>query len=345
MDSSTARACRIAARGITIFLLILIAPPAARGQETQEEPILDRLEQAVKHDFLSLGAVIRTVGDFIWDRDGLSGHNGFGIAASRLRVSGDLDFGFGYNVQTDFATSPVLLDARLSYGITSDVTLDAGLFKAPFSAEQLISLSSLDFVNRSQVVRALSPGRQVGVAIRGGAAGGAFSYGAGVFNGNGRSLSGNDNDKLMYAGRVTANPRVNEGTFEVGANIAFSEDETGIFAGERLLLGADLRREWAKWLLSAEAIYADFDPVVGEAFQPFGYHATIGYMLDPGRHQLLARWDAFDFDTGADLQFIVLGYNFWPSRAFELQVNYAIPVHDGSEFSDQQILVNFQFAF
>ncbi len=68
-------------------------------------------------------------------------------------------------------------------------------------------------------------------------------------------------------------------------------------------------------------------------------------MLDPGRHQLLVRWDALDFDNGITSQFVVLGYNFWPSRAFEFQVNYLIPVHDGSEVSDQQILVNFQVAF
>ena len=40
----------------------------------------------------------------------------------------------------------------------------------------------------------------------------------------------------------------------------------------------------------------------------------------------------------------MLGYNFWPSTPFELQLNYLLPVSDG-DTDNHQILVNFQVTF
>lgn len=327
-------------------LAMSLAATTSYGQDASDEPLFEQLRQAVKSRVFNVGVVVQTVGDLVWDRSNTAGNNGFSIATTRLKVNGELDFGLAYLVQTDFVQTRSIIDAKLSYRITDNLTFDAGLFKAPFSAEQLIPAPSIDFVNRSQVVSALSPGRQVGIGLRGTASNGVFSYALGAFNGNGRSPLGNDNGKLMFAARVVATPNVSDGSFEIGVNVAQSEDDTGAFEGDRLLFGADVRRSWDRWLVSAEAIYSDLDPVVGESRQPFGFHATVGYMLDPGRHQILARFDSFDTDTGAgDSNFLVLGYNFWPSQAFEFQANYLIPVHDGADFGDQQLLLNFQVAF
>ena len=332
--------------GLLCLVIGSVSNPAFSQTSNGDEPAFDRLRQTVKSDYFNLGVVVQTVGDLVWDRDGLPGNNGFSIATSRLKVNGELDFGLGYFVQTDFARSPALLDARLSYKIAEYLSVDAGLFKAPFSAEFLIGAPSIDFVNRSQTVSTLAPGRQVGVGLRGGTSDGMFGYRVGVFNGNGRTLSGNDNNRLMYTARVTTRPNVSNGFLEVGANLAFSEDNSAGFNGDRLLFGGDFRWTMERLLVSAEAIYADLDPVAGMSRQPFGYQATVGYMLDPDRHQILGRFDSFDLDTiGGSSDFIVLGYNFWPSQAFEFQVNYLIPVHDGSRVGDQQILVNFQVAF
>ncbi len=339
-----------ARHGIRILSIALIMTLAGFGnaaaQDTSDEPLHEQLRRAVKSRVFNVGVVVQTVGDLVWDRSNTAGNNGFSIATTRLKVNGELDFGLAYLVQTDFVQTRSVIDARLSYSISENLAFDAGLFKAPFSAEQLIPAPSIDFVNRSQVVSVLSPGRQVGVGLRGTTSNGVFSYSLGAFNGNGRNPLGNDNDKLMFAARVVGRPNVSDGSFEIGVNVAQSEDDTGAFEGDRLLFGADVRRAWGRWLVSAEAIYADLDPVIGPSRQPFGYHATVGYMLDPGRHQILARWDSFDFDTGvSDSNFIVLGYNFWPSQAFEFQVNYLIPVYDGADIGDQQVLLNFQVAF
>ncbi len=339
---------RLVALAIVASTLLCVVPCSAQDSPA-DEPLFDRLESTVKSEVFNVGLVLQTVGDVAWDRDATTpGRNGFSIPAARLRVSGALDHGFDYLVQTDFTRSTVLLDLRLSYRLTRHLAVDAGLFKAPFSAEFLIPLPSIDFVNRSQAVATLRPGRQVGVALRGKTADSKLDYRIGVFNGNGGTLSGNDNNGLMLVARAATYPGVKEGSLEVGINFAYNEDNTGTLVGDRTLLGADVRREWDSWLVSGELVWSDLDPVAGPERNPFGYHVTVGYMIEPGRHQILGRWDSLDLDAGpsiVDQNYLILGYNFWPSRAFELQINYLIPTADDAEIGDQQILVNFQVAF
>ena len=43
--------------------------------------------------------------------------------------------------------------------------LSSEYFRTPFSAELLIAVPRLDFIQRSQIVRALAPSRQVGVQL------------------------------------------------------------------------------------------------------------------------------------------------------------------------------------
>lgn len=303
--------------------------------QSTEEPLLASLQRAFKQEALSIGVVIQTVGDYQFDPDYSPGNPGFSLAAARLQVKGDLDGGFGYFFQTEFVSANPLLDARVSYTYNPMFTIDAGLFKAPFSAEFLIPAPGIDFVNRSRVVAALAPNRQVGVALRGTLAE-QVTYSLGMFNGNGRSLGGNNDDTFLYVGRLAT--QVLEG-LEVGANVGYHDTI------DRFLLGGDFRFSTEVLLLSGEVIYANTDPVIAPRYRSAGFHGTVGYMLVPNRHQLLARIDFFhpDLDINTD-DFLVFGYNFWPTTAFEFQVNYLFPI-DRFELDKSQILLNFQVAF
>ena len=314
------------------------------AQKDGEEPLYDELVRRFKTKPLSLGLVAQAVADVQFDRP--TGGNGFSLANARLSVRGTLDHGFSYVVQAGFTSDPVILDARISYAFSPAFIIDAGMFKAPFSAELLISTPSIDFVNRSQVVSTLAPGRQVGVGFRGQTPSGVLRYRAGIFNGNGRQLSGNDNNAFLYAARLVVVPMLTSGNIEIGGSIAYSEDDLPAFSGTRLLVGGDFRWTYQRLLLSGEAIYADVDFENGSQRQPFGYQATVGYMIRPDRHQVLTRLDVMDFDNpaAARLPFVVLGYNFWPSQPFEIQVNYLVPAND-ADFGNHQVLVNFQVAF
>ena len=71
------------------------------------------------------------------------------------------------------------------YKVTPAVRIDVGQFKSPFSYEFLTPSQSIDFVNRSQVVTALAPGRQLGAQIGFEWSEGRYGARVGVFNGNG----------------------------------------------------------------------------------------------------------------------------------------------------------------
>ncbi len=331
----------------TLMMMAAVAMTAV-GQDSTETLYKEFAEHFKKPAF-RIGLLIQVVGDFQIERN-LPGNNGFSVANARLVVDGKLDRGFGYFFQTKFDQSPAILDARVSYELAEPATVDAGLMKAPFSAEFLTSAASIDFVNRSQAVSLLAPGRQVGVQMHGRLAQDKMHYAAGVFNGNGRVPGGNDNDNLMYVGRFSIVPLSDASRqLEIGAHAALSHDDNvtllgAAFAGNRDLYGADARFTSASWLLNAEVVGSRLDPSgPATAFKPYGYQLTGGYSFTPTMQGLL-RWDSFHGDgLVANADFLIVGWNIWPTQATEVQVNYLIPTKRGG-LRHNQLLVNLQVA-
>jgi hypothetical protein len=334
---------------------VFVTATTARAQETSDEPLLDELTRTFKKKSFSVGALFQTVGIFQWERT-LPGGNGFSIANLRLIISGELDSGFGYLFAANFVRSPAILDAKMYYAFAPALTVDAGLFKTPFSRELLTFAGSIDFVDRSRVVFALAPARQLGVAARGRLAGGQLLYGVGVFNGP-RLFEGNfnDNDRFLYVGRLSYYPAQLQGPgksdqFEVAVNAGYSDDEDVVlvgfpdgFAGQRYLIGADARLTRGKWLAAGEVIASRLEPNDGSSIEPFGWHLSGGYMITR-KSQVLIRWDKFKPDTGTSSpDQIVLGYNVWPTTPTEIQVDYVIPTSGG--VGEQLLLLNAQVAF
>ncbi len=226
------------------LLLGLAGAPALWSQQSQA-PDDQNMVRAVKKDYCSLGFLVQSVADFQPERT-LVGSNGFSIANVRILVSGRLQGSFGYLIQTSMIKSPALLDAKVYYEFSPAFAMDFGQFKAPFSAEYLIYAGNIDFVNRSQVVSALAPGRQIGLQGRVWIADRKISYAAGVFNGNGIGANSNDNNDLLYAGRIVFYPGALIGLsssdhMEIGLNAASSNDEkiAGAEKGRRRLFDFD----------------------------------------------------------------------------------------------------------
>jgi hypothetical protein len=328
-----------------VFLIALFSPNA----RAQDEPLFEQLVGRIKSKPFNIGLLMQTVADFQPERS-QSGYNGFSIANFRLSFYGELDEGFSYFVQTNFVRSPSFLETRFTYSVAPEFTVDAGVYKPPFSKEFLTSESAIDFVNRSQAVSQLSPGRQIGMQARGRLADKMVSYAVGMFNGNPFTSNINDNNDFIYLARLALFPPVPENQMiEIGISAAHSNDAdvsvlgTG-FSGKRLLLGADARLTIDDFLLSGEVVRADLKQTAAATVKPFGYQATIGCMIT-SKSQLLGRWDFFRADGLApDAHLIVLGYNLWPTKATELQVNYLVPTKNGN-IRHHQLLVNAQIAF
>lgn len=271
-------------------------------------------------------------------------NDGFRARSVRLRLGGQAQ-GLSYVIQTDFTSSAPLLDAFVQVPLADRLRLRGGLFKAPYSAEFLASRPSLRFAERARVVNALSPARQAGVQLAGDLTAdesdAEVTATLGVFNGT-RGLSTNDNDHLLYVGRLTGTVPLVPGTLDVGASGGYSVDaQVAIpntatsFNGTRVLGQVDAQYETGRWLFAGELHAADLDrdgPAFpeAEAQSPFGFSATAGLNVAP-EHQVLARFEGYDPDqpgTPSPDDRIVLGYNYDASSVFRVVVNYEASTED-----------------
>lgn len=275
--------------------------------------------------------------------------NGFRIRSTRLRLGGEAQ-DLQYVIQTDFASSSILLDAFARLPLSETVGVRAGVFKAPFSAEILKSRPDLLFAERSRAANALPPGRQAGATLSATLVPDRLTATAGAFNGVG-GLQTNDNDHLLYVGRLDGTVPLGSTTLEAGANAGYSVDDDvprpglgASFAGTRVLFGGDARLSGDRWLLAGEVNGTRFDPDGGaDAQTAFGYYVAGGVDVAEG-HQFLARFDHYDPDVpgrAAPDDRVALGYNYDPSSMLRFLLNYEAPT---SDLGDGGVVARLQIA-
>ncbi len=323
--------------------------------QTAEEPRYDDLVARFQRDYLRFTALLQVVPTVPFEE--VEGDQArIEVATARFGIGGRLDGGIGYFLRGDFARSPSLLDAYVSYG--SDATRGVvGRQKVPFSAEYLTSAAAIDFVNRARVVRAVAPGRSVGAQLLTAPGGGPFSLRVGVFNATqtrtrtGALLSPRDRGGALVAGRAQAQAGFGDGTVTFGANAAYNTPDTSdeIEAPGRLDLGADVRVRVGRFLLAGEILRSRFEEPYS-ALDPTGLdggYATVGYDLTAD-DRVLARLDVIsvEYAERASTE-VLLGYNRTLTRAASLQANVVVPLSDADDGYDEpsQALLNFQLAF
>jgi phosphate-selective porin len=315
-----------------------------------------------------VGALIRTGLQLQPSSSGIT--NGFEIWDARVNVGGSIGLIFDYWVEGAFETQSfdtgtfgeekngfTLLDAKLTIPIIPELGVSIGQFKTPFSREFILYKSDIQFVERSQVVLALAPGRQVGLQLAGSALETRLWYGAGMFNGNGRTVS-NDNNAFMWMGRVQFNT-VGEIEFyedlviQVGANMAFSNDsavDVGLggdlgpppidaesYEGDRFLWGFDAEISYRGFFVNGEYIQGRFSPsqlqdgvllpTEPETTVASGYYIEGGYSLWGAiegvlRYDRYAPADATSVFGSPDSQFLVTGINIYPGFFGKIALQY-----------------------
>ncbi len=128
------------------------------------------------------------------------------VPRRRVGVEGVLfdrvEFQIEREIRDDNPWRDVYADVRLH----PSFRVRAGQFKVPFSLEQTTSAYELDFISRTTVVNALSPGRDVGVMVHGRVANRVLRYEAGMFRfGNGVDLHAISAERTVAA-RLTVAP-------------------------------------------------------------------------------------------------------------------------------------------
>ncbi|MEJ2103055.1 MAG: porin [Ignavibacteriaceae bacterium] len=334
---------------LSIICLVFFGLTTTSFNQTTDSTY-NELIKNFKKDYFTVDLLFQAVADFQPERT-IIGNNGFYLSNVRLRMHGNLDKNFSYFFQTSFMVSPILLDASISYRLSDAMHLNAGQFKTPFSKEYLTYAADLDFVNRAQEAALLSPRRDIGLQLSGKFADNLFEYRAGIFNGNGPNKIYNDNNSFLYVGRIALTPHDKNGHYEIALNAGYDGNTTGgvlikNYFGKRTFLGGDLQAVIDKFLFSAEISMNKFEGKIDSVHikkEPYGYHITLGYKPFK-KHQFLFRYDNLSADgIISDSELYIIGYNFWPTRFAEIQVNYIIDSNN-TEFKNHWYLINFQIA-
>src|SRR5213082_2555220 len=338
-----------------------------------------------------------TIGGFIQfnfeDGDVLAFQGNFGQTAlkdrfrlrrARINLTGDFAENFDFKVEGDFENSDGLSSSRTAFEATDifvnwhqfpEAQIKLGQWKAPFGLEQTTPDTTLYMIERSLPTGAITPERQIGVQLWGKPFASVWpdekdllTYYAGVFNGNGRNTTVNDNNNFMYVGRLESTlfkSKVwgQESSLKLGADVLNSRDDKGTNISQSLNLlvnddgslspfvlpGADERTAWSvdAWLklgpfdLIGEYLeeYVHGRTVNGvppgfDNFTTNGYYITGGYFLIPKKLQAVVQWqDLNPGQMGSDgIHSILGGLNYYiRGDDLKLMVNY---IHTWSDFRE-----------
>ena len=301
------------------------------------------------------------------------------VRRARVSISGDWNDQFDFKVDGEFQnadgtaggrTAFSALDLFINWRAAPEAHVKVGQFKAPFGMEQLSRAVTLLTPERSLATTAITPDRQVGVQLAGQPLArlwperaDVLAYRAGVFNGNGRNITTNDNSEFMWAGRLEVVPFSGllfgeKARLVFGANGFWTRDETGtnISPAGALRLNADgsltrfdlpspaERRAWgvdAIFTLGPLDLRAEF---LGEKVRPRGgtprfsefetrgFYAQAAWFLVPEKLQLVGKWESFDPGQAADddIRSLTGGLNYYiHGDDVKLMLHY---IHTWSDF-------------
>jgi phosphate-selective porin OprO/OprP len=305
----------------------------------------------------------------------------FRLRRARVNLTGDFAEQFDFKVEGDFGQNDGTNNNRTAFSGT-DIWLNwhqfpgaqikIGQFKAPFGLDQLTPDTSLYAIERTLPTGAITPDRQIGVQLWGMPFTNIWpkqkdllTYYAGIFNGNGKNTTVNDNNNFMYVGRLESTlfkDVFGKGSFlKLGADVLNSRDDKGTNISQSgnllvnsdgslspfVLPGADERTAWS---VDAWVKLGPFD-LIGEYLQEHvngrtvngvppgfadfttdGYYVTAGYFLIPKKLQAVVQWQDLNPGQKGDdgLYSILGGLNYYiHGDDLKLMVNY---IHTWSDF-------------
>ena len=306
----------------------------------------------------------------------------FRLRRARINLTGDFAENFDFKVEGDFEQNDGTSNNRTDFSGTDifvnwhqfpGAQIKIGQYKAPFGLEQLTPDTALLTIERTLPTNAITPDRQIGVELWGKPFTSIWpeqkdllTYYAGIFNGNGKNVTVNDNNNFMYVARLELMPFKGkifgqDSSLKLGADVLNSRDDKGtnISQSGNLLVnsdgslspftlpGADERTAWSvdAWFhlgpfdLIGEYLQEKVDgrtvngvPPGFADFTTNGFYVTGGYFLIPKKLQAIVQWqDLNPGQKGNDgIPSILGGLNYYiHGDDLKVMVNY---VHTWSDF-------------
>lgn len=308
----------------------------------------------------------------------------FRLRRTRINLTGEFAEQFDFKVEGEFENSDGISSGRTAFSGADifvnwhqfpEAQIKVGQWKAPFGLEQLTPDPYLFIIERSLPTGAITPERQIGVQLWGKPFANVWpeqkdllTYYAGIFNGNGRNTTNNDNNNFMYVGRLELMPFKGKifgqnSSLKLGADVLNSRDDAGTNISQSLnllvnadgslspfvLRGADERTAWS---VDAWFNLGRFD-LIGEYLQEKvngrtvngtppgfanfttnGYYVQGSYFLIPKKLQAAVRWE--DLNPGQmgndGIHSITGGLNYYiHGDDLKLMINY---IHTWSDFRE-----------
>lgn len=278
-----------------------------------------------------------------------------------------------YELQLNWPdTANPLEDANVNYDFTNGkkaFQIKAGQYKVPFGRQELTSSGSQQFVDRSIVSAEYARGRDIGVQLWGQPLGGKFDWRVGLFNGNGRTTSRNDNDDYQLDARLAWQPfgdvKYSESDFEGTSTLLFAlaagyETNTRpiVAAGttpahdrEREITAFDAVLKYKGLSIMGERFESTNDRTAGVSdFDDEGTHVQVGYFVIPAKFEVAVRWAEIDpnLDRANDVRTesgFGLNY-FFNKHAHKIQLDYR-EIEDEARRNnkDKEIRLQYQIIF
>ncbi len=308
----------------------------------------------------------------------------FRLRRARINLTGEFAEQFDFKMEGDFENSDGINSNRTAFSATDifvnwhrypEVQIKVGQWKAPFGLEQTTPDTSLFVIERGLPTGAITPERQIGIQLWGKPFTNIWpdekdllTYYAGIFNGNGRNTTLNDNNNFMLVGRIELMPFKGElfgqdASLKLGGDMLNSRDDAGTNISQSLNLkvnsdgslspftlpGADERTAWSAdaWLnigpfdLIGEYLAEDVDgrTVAGKPpgfkdFDPSGWYIQASYFLLAKKLQGVVKWEALEPDQVDDdnIHSLTLGLNYYVhGDAIKVMAEY---VHTWSRFRE-----------
>ncbi len=305
----------------------------------------------------------------------------FRLRRARIGMTGDFAEQFDFKIEGDFEQSDGISSSRTDFSATDifinwhqfpAAQIKVGQWKAPFGLDQLTPDTSLYTIERTLPTGAITPDRQIGAQLWGKPLTNIWpeqkdllTYYAGIFNGNGKNTTVNDNNNFMYVGRLESTlfqDVFGKGSFlKLGGDVLNSRDDKGVNISQsgNLLVNADGSLspftlpgadERTAWSVDAWLKVGPFD-LIGEYLQEKvngrtvngvppgfanfttdGFYVTGGYFLIPKKLQAVVQWQDLNPGQKGDdgLYSILGGLNYYiHGDDLKLMVNY---LHTWSDF-------------
>jgi hypothetical protein len=277
-----------------------------------------------------------------------------------------------YELQVNFSDSAnVLEDANVNYDFTKGkkaFMLKAGQYKVPFGRQELTSSGSQQFVDRAAVSNTFARGRDIGVQLWGTPNNGVIDWRVGVFNGNGRTTSRNDNDDLQLNARLQwapfGDPKYSESDFDSAGKFVFAvagnyeanlrevaaAGTTAAHQNDQTITGFDAVAKFKGFSIFGELFERENDRSgTLSDFDDEGITIQAGYFVIPNKFEIALRLSEFDPNSA-------LGDNertedgvafnwFFNKHNHKLQADYRQIENKATNREDKEIRVQYQLIF